>query len=68
MLSAIGLVVVGFVLGVLLAGAGACLVIGVIHREAVRIVDSHMFAMAAPMVLHSAAGKATPSGSSHANQ
>lgn len=70
MLAAIGLVFGGFLLGVLLAGIGACFIIGIIHREAVSIVDSHVFAMGGPITL----GK-TPSdvhgvrgaGASHAN-
>ena len=71
MLSAIGLVFGGFLLGVLLAGIASAFVIGVIHREAVSIVDSHMFAMAGAFTLHSEFGDgnvATISGSSHADQ
>lgn len=59
MLAAIGLVVAGFVLGVLLAGMWACFVIGIIHREAVSIVDSHMVAMTGSLALH------TPSANGH---
>lgn len=71
MLAAIGLVIAGFVFGVLLAGMGACFIIGIIHREAVNIVDSHMVAMTGSLALHtpSADGRSISGrGLSHANE
>lgn len=69
MLSVFGLVIAGFLLGVLLAGSFACFVIGIIHREAVSIVDNHMFAMAGTVALRSEfeGSDATQLGSIHAN-
>ncbi|MFA7439977.1 MAG: hypothetical protein WCZ66_03310 [Sphingomonadaceae bacterium] len=71
MLPVIGLLLAGFLLGALLAGIAAAFVIGVIHREAASIVDSHMFAMAGTFAVHSEHGDGKVvalSGFPHANR
>jgi len=45
MLLAIGLAVGGFALGVLLAGLGACCIIGILYREAADMVDGYIAAV-----------------------
>lgn len=70
MFAAISLLGAGFLLGVLLAGIGASFIIGIIYRDAVSVVDSHMIAMAGEMSLRTLPGEAHSvcrAGSSHAN-
>ncbi|MBS47297.1 MAG: hypothetical protein CMN60_06170 [Sphingobium sp.] len=47
MLLAISLAIGGFGLGVLLAGLGACCVVGIIYREAADMVDGYIAAAGA---------------------
>lgn len=59
MLATFGLIAVGFVLGMSLTALVAFYVVGMIHAEAVRTVDSHLGMFG--LVLHSDAGR--PAGS-----
>lgn len=60
MLATLGLIAAGFVLGMSLAALIAFYIVGMIHAEAVRIVDSHLGLIG--LAFHSDAGR--PSGAS----